>query len=172
MTRCDTRIGCATLLMLVVLLTGTGYGQAAPQVIVNAEAEKKSFAEGADLSFRFSVTNNSEQYSLWFSTCPAPYDGVLSDSEGRPVPLNDTYQHPRGTHVYVCESTIMEEIKPRQTWGPEVWPTPDHGMFDLKPGMYTGRLFWHFGVVDQAGKELHQITVPSNSFAVVVIPLN
>jgi hypothetical protein len=167
-----TYLRCGHLLVLLVLLTRTGLGETPPLLTVTAEPEKKSFVEASDLSFRFSVTNNSEQYSLSFSTCPAPYDVALLDSQGRPVPLRDSYQHSPGTHVYVCESTIMEEIKPGETWGPEVWPTPDRGMFDLRPGTYTGRLLWHFGLVDKAGTELHEIIVPSNVFTVVVVPRN
>jgi len=112
-----THIRYACLLMVVFLLTATVLGETPPRASVNAEAEKKSFVEGSELRFRFSVTNNSEQYSLSFSTCPVPYDVALSDSQGRPVPLSDSYQHPSGTQVYVCESTIMEEINARVKLG-------------------------------------------------------
>ena len=41
--------------------------------------------------------------------------------------------------VYVCESTVMIEVKPGETCGPTEWPTPYRGMFTLTRG-----IFWPF----------------------------
>ena len=168
----ETHFRYAAFFAVLTLSATIGFGQTAPQVIVKAEAEKKSFVEGSDLSFRCSITNNSEQRPIAFITCPPAYDVTLSDSQGRSVPLSESYQRKLKTGGYVCESTTTIEVEPGQTWGPEVWPTPDRGMFDLKPGTYTGRLIWHFTVREEplGGNAIGQMTVPSNSFVITVVP--
>lgn len=164
------------ILLALAILTRSSWGQTGPNVGVTAEPERKSFVEGSDLSFRFSITNNSEQ-SISFSTCPPPYDVALSDSQDRPVPQSDHYIQQSRKGNYVCESTVEIEIKPGETWGPQVWPTPDRGMFDLKAGTYIGRLLWHFTIYEKesaggvpALKHIRYITTPSTVFTFAVIP--
>lgn len=144
MKRVKSHKQVSMILLALAILTRSSSGQTGPNVGVTAEPERKSFVEGSDLSFRFSIANNSEQHSISFSTCPPPYDVALSDSQGRPVPQSDFYIQQSRKGVYVCESTVEIEIKPGETWGPQVWPTPDRGMFDLKAGTCTGRLLWPF----------------------------
>ena len=164
-------------LLIVVFWGGNSRAQLRPQVTVTAEPEKKSFVVGSDLSFRFSVTNNWEQHSISFMTCPPPYEVTLSDSQTHPVPLSQAYQQRLEKGGYSCLSTVLIEVKPGETWGPQVWPTPDQGMYDLKPGTYTGRLLWHFtayeinpstGKPDE--KDIRNITISSNVFTLVVVP--
>ena len=58
----------------------------------NAEPLTALAIEGADLAFRFSITNNWPDHTLSFATCPPPYDVELSDWHGRPVPQSDSYR--------------------------------------------------------------------------------
>ena len=165
------------VLLSLTILKGSILGQTGSAVEVTAQPEKKCFVEGSDLSFRFSITNNSKQQSISFSTCPSPYGVELSDSQGRPVPQSDRYTQQVRNGDYVCESTGLIEIKPGETWGPQVWPTPDRGMFDLRAGTYTGRLLWHFttykrksdGGVPES-KHMRAITIKSTGFSVAVTP--
>ena len=163
------------ILLALAILTRSSLAKTRPNIEVTAAPENKTIVEGSDLSFRFSVTNNSKQHSISFSTCPSPYEVALSDSQGRPVSQSDQYVRRNG--VYVCESTVLIEIKPGETWGPQVWPAPDRGMFDLKAGTYTGRLLWHFTIYKKmsdgsppALKNVGSITTPSNVFTFAVTP--
>ena len=94
------------------------------------------------------------------------------DPQGRSVPFSDSYQRDPEPRVYVCTATVMIEIRPGERRGPAVWLTPDHGMFDLQPGGYTGRLKWPFAAYkDVAGGAQHtkSMAVPSNTVPFVVV---
>ena len=161
---------------IVILLTASPiWAQDPPKsaITVFVEPHTASFVEGADLTFRFSITNKSRNDTLSFGTCPPPYDVELFDVQGKPLPMSENYQKSMREGTYVCVSSLMVEIRPNQMWGPEEWPTPDRTMFDLRPGAYSGRLLWHFSVYKNGAtypRDVKERTIPSNSFQFTVTP--
>jgi hypothetical protein len=158
-------------ILLIVAVAQSAFAKSKVRVVVSVTPVSASIPVGARLDFKYSIANQWPGHTIGFSTCPPPYDIELFDSVGKIVPLSETWQRKMNNSVFVCSATALIEVKSGQTWGPAGLPGYDSDMFELKPGNYSGRLQWHFWTAHVgASRSEKEITVPSNSFTLIVVP--